>query len=74
MSAGDIMITDMNGIKLTPGNHGEDCNGNGKHFDNCGNLIECCCDECDYLICCTIEKADCENCTELDCVRKNIKA
>ena len=64
------MITDMNGIKLTPGNHGEDCNGNGKHFDNCGNLIECCCDECDYMLCCLNETSpDCRNCEDKDCPR-----
>lgn len=35
------MITDVTGIELTPGNNGEDCKGNGKHFDENGNLIEC---------------------------------
>ncbi len=49
------MIVDISGIVLTPGNYGEDCMGNGKHFDDDGNLIECCLDECDYLICCTEE-------------------
>ena len=49
------MIVDVSGTVLTPGNYGEDCMGNGKHFDENGNLIECCCDECDYLICCTEE-------------------
>ena len=46
------MIIDITGIELTPGNGGKDCLGNGEHVDEKGNLIECCCDECDYLICC----------------------
>ena len=46
------MIIDITGIKLTPGNKGEDCMGNGKHYDNSNDLIECCCDECDYFLCC----------------------
>ena len=46
------MMIDVTGIKLTPGNHGEICEGNGKHKDEQGELIECCCDECDcYLEC-----------------------
>lgn len=32
---------------LTPSYHGRDCLGNGSHTD-----IECCCDECDYLMVC----------------------
>lgn len=43
------MITDITGTQLIPGNGGEDCPGNGEHYDENGNLIECCCDECDYL-------------------------
>ena len=35
----------------TPGNM-EECLGNGEHLDDNGNIIECCCDECDYLILC----------------------
>ena len=49
-------IYDVTGIKLTPGNEGKDCLGNGKHYDKKGKLIECCCDECDYLIACLSEK------------------
>lgn len=41
------MIIDITGIILTPGNGGNDCLGNGEHTDENGNLIECCCDECD---------------------------
>lgn len=40
-------------MKLIPGNYGKDCPANGFHADEDGELIECCCDECDYLMCCT---------------------
>ena len=46
------MIIDITGIILTPGNGGNDCLGNGEHTDENGNLIECCCDECDYYLEC----------------------
>ena len=49
---GDDMIIDITGVQLTPGNNGEDCKGNGKHLDEKGILIECCCDECDYFLLC----------------------
>ena len=64
------MIIDVTGIVLNPGNGGKDCLGNGNHYDNNGELIECCCDECDYLMCCTYE-SDCENCKNEKCSRKN---
>jgi len=41
------MIIDVTGTELTPGNQGKDCLGNGKHEG-----IECCCDECSYMLCC----------------------
>ena len=44
------MIIDVTGIELIPGNNGLDCPGNGEHKDKNGNYIECCCDECDYMI------------------------
>ncbi len=44
------MIIDITGVVLTPGNFGKDCFGNGEHIDEKGNLIECCCDECDYML------------------------
>ncbi len=64
------MIIDITGVELTPGNNGEDCKGNGKYQDSYGNLIECCCDECDYLLCCTLDKVKCSECTDIDCPRK----
>lgn len=67
------MIIDITGIELTPGNGGMDCLGNGKHTDCEGNLIECCCDECDYMVCCvdTPLQEMCEHCCDPDCPRKN---
>ncbi len=44
-------IIDVPGVELTPGNMSA-CLGNGKHLDEDGIFIECCCDECDYLILC----------------------
>lgn len=38
------MIIDISGIELLPGNRGSDCLGNGEHFDEFGNKIECCCE------------------------------
>ena len=67
---GDKMIIDITGIELTPGNLGENCIGNGKNKN-----IECCCDECDYLMCC-IDKnytQKCLGCTDKDCPRRVFK-
>lgn len=65
------MIIDITGVELTPGNDGLDCLGNGEHFDENGNLIECCCDECDYMICCfcMTDFSECENCNDENCPR-----
>ncbi len=64
-----IMIIDVTGVELTPGNEGEFCKGNGEHFDENGDLIECCCDECDYVICCLVMKDydDCDKCYDKLC-------
>ena len=40
-------------ITLIPGNNGDHCPGNGE-----------CCDECDYLICCTNDHGLCDKCLE----------
>jgi len=58
------MIVDVTGIELNPGNHGDDCIGNGLNKD-----LECCCDECDYLLCCASEDflSSCVTCKELSC-------
>ena len=44
-------VTDITGVELTP-RHPEICKGNGKTVDESGKPIECCCDECDFLIGC----------------------
>ena len=65
------MISDITETILSPGNGGADCQGNGEYFDDQGNHIECCCDACDYLLCC-ISKFDinaCKNCTDKDCTK-----
>ncbi len=62
------MITDVTGVVLFPGKGGQDCPGNGQGRDRQGNAIECCCDECDYRMCCT-EDTDCVHCEDTDCPR-----
>ena len=60
------MIIDITGIVLTPGNGGVDCLGNGMHKG-----IECCCDECDYMLCCLEmpNNKDCKTCADQGCHR-----
>ena len=69
---GGFMIIDITGIELTPGNNGRDCLANGTHFYENGEPIECCCDECDYMICCFKMNGlkDCHNCDDELCTRK----
>lgn len=63
------MIIDVTGTILIPGNGGVDCPGNGEHYDENGELIEICCDECDYYMCCTSEYDEtwCELCEKEEC-------
>lgn len=58
------MIIDITGTILTPGDSGNHCLGNGNH-----PLYPCCCDECDYFICCMEIHAatDCLTCTDQNC-------
>lgn len=64
------MLIDITGIELLPGNNGNDCLGNGEHYDKNGKLIECCCDECNYLMCCVEwDENNCKDCTVFDCPR-----
>lgn len=60
------MIIDVTGVELTPGNHGDDCLGNGTH-----RRVECCCDECDYAKCCqeSWNPKNCLTCKDPDCPR-----
>lgn len=65
------IIVDRTGTRLTPGNGGRGCHGNGAHLDWRGRQIECCCDECDYLLCCLgTHRADaCMLCMDKACPR-----
>lgn len=67
-------IIDITGIKLTPGNYGKNCKGNGEHRDWRGRVIECCCDECDYYMCCYEMQNDdeCVTCANSDCPKNKI--
>lgn len=60
------MITDITGTVLTPGSNGRDCLGNGERIG-----VECCCNECDYLICClpTHDFRECLICRDKACPR-----
>ncbi len=62
------MIIDITQVVLTPGNMGRDCLGNGLHHN-----IECCCDECDYMLCCLEDHNmdECKDCNDRDCPRRN---
>lgn len=65
------MSIDITGIVLIPGNTGMNYPGNGSHFDEFGKLLECCCDECDYLLCCLESHllTDCMDCENKNCPR-----
>jgi len=65
------MIIDITGVILLPGNQGNDCLGNGEHPG-----IECCCDECDYMMCCLElhDPSKCLSCTDPDCPRASNRA
>ncbi len=68
------MIIHPTGVELIPGNQGEDCPGNGKQTDENGNLIERCCDECDYAMCCLIPfHGRCKYCFDEKCPRAERK-
>ncbi len=63
------MIIDVTGTVLTPGNDGKDCLGNGSHYDEFGNLLEICCEQCDYFLCCNAKNNEfnCEVCEDTLC-------
>ena len=64
---GGDMLIDVTGVVLTPGNGGRDCLGNGEHPG-----IECCCDECDYMLCCFDAQYSnqYDTCKDRDCPRR----
>ena len=69
------MIIDITGVELTPGNEGKNCKGNGLFVDSDGKTIECCCEECDYMLCC-IERHNskkCEECLDIKCPNARAK-
>ncbi len=53
-----------------PGNKGKNCHFNGEHRDRNGEIIDCHCDECNYLLCCL--ENDCKRCKRKDCYRKKV--
>ena len=61
-----MLITDVTGVMLIPGNQGNDCPGNGTNPN-----IECCCDECDYMLCCyhAMPVNLCNECKDYNCPR-----
>ena len=65
------MIVDITGIELVPGNNGSDCPGNGFYLDGKSKNIDCCCDECDFFLCCLPEHnpKECEKCEMAACPR-----
>ena len=56
-------------LNLIPGNEGNDCPMNGTHIDENGEIIECECDECDFMMCCmaNFDYQLCENCFYNEC-------
>ena len=67
----DIM-SNINNIILSsimPGNFGNDCIGNGEHYDSQGKQIILC-DECDFQLCCS-EVTNCLDCRIKNCPRKH---
>ena len=58
------MIIDVTGTVVTPGNYGKECIANGFNKG-----IACCCEECDYLLCCIDDEWDsaCKLCKDYNC-------
>lgn len=56
-------VTDITGVELTH-YHPDICNGNGETLDERGNLIECCCDECDYYLGCFASEGETRHSSE----------
>lgn len=63
-----IILIDITGTEIIPGNLGKDCFGNGKYFDEYGEMIFCC-EECDYFMCCfpPAGTQGCAGCTDVYC-------
>lgn len=46
------MILDVTGVYLVPSHDGKECPENGTYKDSEGCVIECCCEECSFFLCC----------------------
>ena len=65
------MLIDITGTILIPGgDKGENCPGNGRNPE-----IECCCDACDYMLCCFEENDHdfCAMCSDKNCPHRDGK-
>ncbi len=68
------MLIDITGIPLSPGDGGIFCLGNGEYADENGNAIECCCDNCDYYLCCVpFGPLNCGKCTDPTCPQRMLR-
>ncbi len=67
-----MCLSDLH-IRLMPGNGGNDCPGNGKHIGQNGLVLECCCDECNYYLCCYGQSTlkNCGQCKMPGCPRRD---
>lgn len=63
----ETMFLDIPDNLLFPGNKGKNCIGNGEHKNKYGVLIDCCCENCNYFLCCYEDNVDCSNCEEINC-------
>lgn len=63
------MIIDITGVELIPGEQGRNCPGNGENPH-----IACCCNECDYMICCldNHKMQECLTCNDPDCPHSTV--
>ncbi len=69
------MLLDVTGMRLVPGNGGRDCPGNGESVDEQGRPVGCCCEECDYAVCCFENAQDylCTDCRLSECPRAPVQ-
>lgn len=62
---------ELDNTYLTPGNAGRDCLGNGRCYDEDGNMYECACGECDFGLCYMVRtwEKHCSCCSNEACPR-----
>lgn len=65
------LIIDITGTLLTPGCGGMGCKGNGDYINIFGTPVECCCNGCNYMMCCLDEhdEYECRECPKKHCPR-----